>query len=226
MNHACPKLIPAPCQNIAIPYYGLALDATIDALEGSDEEKLWQIAMSALRRALDLDDACGSSFWSLYRLILRSCMTAFWSDARLSKLVEPLVKQGRQAFLSQAAQLELYQATIQSLANAATAHFPVLQNLHQGLLRLARTDDESVQLSAIRALQAMWNSEAAPELISFKPESMPTIAELLEAGGQVEHETRQLLATMADGEEDAEMALDEDSDEDGSAGGEEAEDED
>jgi hypothetical protein len=132
----------------------------------------------------------------------------------MSKLVLPLAEQGRRSSLDRPASIEAYKATIKSFANAATPHFNVLQSLHQALLRLATEDSQRIQLMSIRALQAMWDSEAQPELIAFKPESMPTIAELLEAGGQVEQETKVLLATMAEGEEDAEMALDDEEESD------------
>lgn len=140
----------------------------------------------------------------------------------MAKMVLPLAEQSRKPFLDRPSMVEAYQATIKSFANAAGQHFNVLQSLHKLLLRVATEDNQRVQLGAIRALQSMWDSEAQPELIAFKPESMPVMAELLESGGQVEQETKALLATMAEGEEDAEMALDEEgSDEDDDDDGDE-----
>lgn len=180
-------------------------------MTGDSDEKLWQTAVSSLRRALDADATCGSSL----RFTARRSLThtwpfvAFWTEARLNKFAAPLAEQGRRNFIGRPAVLDTYCATVRAFSNTASTHFNALQSLHQALLRLAREDSQSAQLAAIRALQAMWDSEAQPELIAFKPESMPTIAELLETGGQVEQETKKLLATMAEGEEDAEMALDE-----------------
>lgn len=192
-------------------------------LTGDADEKLWQITMSSLRRALDVDATCGSTL----RIFLRASLThpwpfaAFWTEARLSKFAAPLAEQGRRTSIDRPALLDTYCATVRAFSNTASTHFNALQSLHQALLRLAREDSQSAQLAAIRALQAMWDSEAQPELIAFKPESMPTIAELLETGGQVEQETKKLLATMAEGEEDAEMALDEEEASDDGAGSDE-----
>lgn len=144
-----------------------------------------------------------------------SSPTAFWTEARLAKLVIPLANQSRRPFLNRPTLVEAFQTTIKTFTNVSTAHYHVLQTLHKQLLLLAREDNEVIQLNAIRALQAMWDSDAQPDLIAFKPESMPAIAELLEAGGQIEQETKILLATMAEGEEDADMAADEEDSEAG-----------
>lgn len=126
----------------------------------------------------------------------------------MAKLARPVAEQCRRTFLDRSHPRELYQAVIKAFANAATAHFNVLQDFHRALLHLAKEDDQAIQLASLRGLQAMWTSDAQPDLIACKPESMPTIAELLEIGGQVEQETKALLSTMAEGEEDAEMAMD------------------
>lgn len=189
-----------------MPYYGLALDTVIGVLQGNPEEKLWTSVLTSLRRALEVDSA------------------SFWTESRMAKIVLPLAEQCRRPYLERSHLLEAYQSVVKSFANAATAHFDILQKLHYAFMQLAKEDNQSIQLATIRALQAMWESEAQPELIAFKPESMPTIAELLEAGGQVEEETKALLATMANGEEDAEMALDDDDDaESGSQDGNDSE---
>lgn len=199
-----------------MPYYGLALDTTVHILTSNPDDKLWSLVLSSLRRALEADAACKSKYMCFrpYLQLIYWSFPAFWTEARISKLVVPLAEQVRRPSLDRPLSIDAYQATIKSFANAATQHFNSLQSLHQALLRHATEDSQRIQLMSIRALQAMWDSEAQPELIAFKPESMPTMAELLEAGGQVEQETKVLLATMAEGEEDAEMALDDDESDD------------
>lgn len=128
----------------------------------------------------------------------------------MAKLARPLAEQCKRSFLDRSHLLQVYENVVKSFANAATSYFNVLQDLHHALLEFAKEDNQLIQLASLRALQAMWTSEAASELIAFKPESMPTIAELLESGGMVEQETKALLSTMAEGEEDVEMALDDD----------------
>lgn len=188
----------------------------MSVLKDNVDEELRKAAIAALKRSFSVAPDGMIRFHTTTgktRLIYFFSRNAdYWTDARLTKFSDTIAQQASFMKVGEQGEVDLWLQLVKRFAEASAAHHTVLQKFHQDVLKQARIDDSSTQRAAVQALQAMWRSQAHTELISMKSESMPVLAELLEAGGDVEKATKQLLELMAEEEEEQAGAIESDDD--------------
>lgn len=111
-----------------------------------------------------------------------------------------------------------YSAVLSGFARTAEAYEHTLHDLVKGYLQKTRSDNEAVQLAAIRALHTIWDAGIDATMAAHSAESMPFLVEALETGGRVERATKDLLARMNEDEGGSSSGEESDSDASDSVG--------
>lgn len=169
---------------------------SLTVVEGTLNMELWEAVTGSLRLAFKHDS------------------TGFWTSARASKLVTPIVNQVDSPAIADPRFMRVYHALLASFSQAIESYEQVLHDVVRGYLQKTRSEDEAVQLAAILSLQKMWDSGIETSLATHSAESMPFLVEALETGGEVERATKDLLARMNEDEgQDEESDSEDDSDE-------------
>ena len=183
-------------KSIAVPYYAFMLEQTAEILtaRGTEPELLEAVILS-LRKSPEHDNS------------------GFWTVNRLSKLVQPIVQQVESDNMSDSRFAANYTALLTTFAQTIEPQEQVLHDIIRAYLQKTRSDNEAIQLAAIKALQTMWDSGIEASMAAHSAESMPFLVETLESGGQVERATKDLLARMNEDEAGGESS-DADSEED------------
>lgn len=154
------------------------------------DEALWTLLLQVLAKSYEVDDG-GESPGSLQSILTNNA--AFWTDQHHLKLIPMLT-----------AQLPLFPnspsepiATVFSSLAGSTTSTPVLKALNTSLCLATRSDTVSVRLSALKAIDGVWDKQP-DEMIQFVPETVSEfLSELLEdENSDVENMARKVLARI------------------------------
>ena len=170
-------------QNLLSPYIGTLLphiDELLTAFANGEilDRGLWTLVLSVLKKSFEVDDG------------------AYWTDASCVKLIPLLISQ---IFiftdLTSVPESPIAQ-TLAAMASSTTSE-PVLKKLNTSICLLTRGDDPRERMSALRALDGIWEKQA-DELLQFVPETVGEfLAELLEdENSDVERMARGILARI------------------------------
>jgi U3 small nucleolar RNA-associated protein 10 len=160
-------------------YYGNVLDASIELLGNLADEKvsvetLWQPVVSSVKICASADSS------------------GFWNATRTNKILPVLVAQVRTPVVRESTAMQrLLSDTISQLCSDVSDESCV-KRANESLLILTRdvsVDQESVastnqtRLIALRVLDRLWRTKGCEDsLLTLVPETVPSIAELLQEG--------------------------------------------
>ncbi|CAZ79749.1 unnamed protein product [Tuber melanosporum] len=159
-------LLGSDLESIFTSYFGLALDNAVDILTNdtifATHPLLWKSTLKALRVAFKSDD---HDFWQ--------------SPTTFGKIAPVLTAQLARAATSAPAVHEYVYPALTELVGAIQGSEEHARAINGKVLEQMKAEDAMVRIAAAEALRDIY-AQAGEEWLSFLPESMPIIAELME----------------------------------------------
>ncbi|UZJ57293.1 hypothetical protein CBS101457_006613 [Exobasidium rhododendri] len=151
-------------------YYLNVLDGAVDILQDSaasrlESEELWKQVLLSLKQSANADKGRGS----------------FWNENHIKAIASTLVDQAGSPYVKASPSSEaLLGDTIAALCQTVPDE-NCLKQFNNQLLEKTRSSQIKVKISSIRILEKIWKSkECEDTLLGLVPETVPSIAELLQ----------------------------------------------